>query len=103
MRFFLHAALQRLGFGNSDLRHICAIGYAASQAALAVARSFTRVFLCNVLTMLKKFSVLGFPRGASIRCGLLLGLLISAAREGTISRTGLSGYYYANIRTNAGG
>ena len=26
-RFFLHAALQRLGFGNFDLRHSCAIGY----------------------------------------------------------------------------
>ena len=78
-RFFFHAALKRLGFGNPDLCHRCAIGYAASQAALAVTRSFTRVYFCNALTMPKKFSVFGLPRGASIRCRLLLGLLISAA------------------------
>src|SRR5207247_4588197 len=49
------------------------------QPALAVTRSFTPVFFCRALTMLKRFSVLGLPRGANIRCRLLLGFLIAAA------------------------
>jgi len=39
----------------------------ADQTALAVTRSFTRVFFCSACTMPKKFSVLGLPRGASMR------------------------------------
>ena len=45
------------------------------QLAFAVTRSFTWAFFWRAVTILKKFSVLGFPRGASIRCKLLLGFL----------------------------
>ena len=46
-----------------------------TQLALAVTRSFTRVFFWRAFTIPKKFSVLGLPCGASMRCRLLLGLL----------------------------
>src|SRR3989441_628878 len=54
-----------------------------AQPALAVTCSLTRVFFCRAFTMPKKFSVLGLPCGASIRCTLLLGFLISAANSST--------------------
>ena len=48
---------------------------AMAQPAFAVTCSFTWAFFWRTHTILKKFSVLGLPRGASIRCRLLLGFL----------------------------
>ena len=45
-RFFLHAALQRLGFGNSNLRRICAIGHVGKSNRLSRdAKLHARLFL----------------------------------------------------------
>jgi hypothetical protein len=49
------------------------------QATFTVTHNLTRVFFCSARTMSKKFSVLGLPCGASIRCRLLLYLFTAAA------------------------
>jgi len=56
-------------------RHAAGNDSEAFQLAFAVTRSVTCAFFWSALTIVKKFSVLGLPRGASIRCRLLLGFL----------------------------
>ncbi len=53
----------------------CEMALTMVQLAFAVTCSFTWAFFWRAHTILKKFSVLGLPRGANIRCRLLLGFL----------------------------